>query len=171
MNERNAKIVILHNGVPKEVTVSEEVAQMLNKAYDESKCYGLGGSTAKKLKDFYKKQLAEFERLKADEANKGRSATMLFAEAFHIYSNEAPLLLMAMEWVEKQKGKEGFSSRQITLDNFLNEDVFEGRLPVQYNPYVLLVEDFAAWAGKSLVNAQLSVSFVRFVKFFYAVIK
>lgn len=171
MNKRNAKVVILQNGVPKEVTVSEEMAKMLNKAYDESKCYGLGGSTAKKLMDFYKKQLAEFERLKTDETNQGRSATLLFAEAFHIYSNEAPLLLMAMEWVETQKNNKEFSSRQITLDNFLDKNVFNGRLPVQYNPYVLLVEDFEAWAGKSLVNAQLNVSFVRFVKFFYAVIK
>ena len=162
-------VVIVKNGLPKEVNVTDEIAKMLENAYQQSRVYGLGGSTTRKLKDFFGLELAEFQRLVENDQAHGKA--FLFCEAFHIPSNESPLLVEALRWVEYHKDDEGFSSRTITLDTLLMEDVLGYRLPVEYNPYTLLVEDFEAWVGKRLVDAKLSVSFMRFLKFFYSLIK
>lgn len=168
-NNAKVTVTIVRNGVPKMVEVDSNLGEMLEKAYADSNVYGLGGSTARKLNDFFRKQIAEFKKLMEDEPERSKAAA--FAEAFLIYSNQSPLLLEALQWVEKHSADEGFTSRYISMDNFLSEDVLGWRLERSSEPYPQLVTDFSEWAGKTLIDANLGVSFVRFVKFFYTLIK
>ena len=151
------------------VEVDAKLGEMPEKAYADSNVYGLGGSTARKLNDFFRMQIAEFRQLMEEKLE--RSKAMAFAEAFRIYSNQSPLLLEALQWVEKHSADDGFSSRYISMDKFLSEDVLGWRLERGSEPYPQLVADFSEWAGKTLIDANLGVSFVRFVKFFYTLIK
>lgn len=165
---KRTKYIVVVNNVPKVVTVDAKMAEMLEKAYAESHVYGLGGNTERKLRDFFAKELLEFEQLV--EENPEESKSRLFANVFNIYSNESPLLWEALQWVEKHKDEEGFSSRQITKENILGE-VVGYRLNPTYDLYSQLVQDFESWSGKRLVDANLRVSFVRFLKWFYVLIK
>lgn len=161
--------ITIGKGVPKVIAVDEEMSIMLENAYATSNVYGLGGSTARKLKDYFAKELAEYEALVKE--NPERNKSLIFCEAFSIYSNESPLLVEALQWVEKSASKEGFSSRMISIDSFVTDNVLGWRLERSSEFYPQLVADFNAWAGKSLVEANLNVSFVRFCKFFYTLIK
>lgn len=168
-NADTLTVTIVKNGLPKEVTVTAELAEMLDMAYSSSNIYGLGGSTARKLKDFFGKELKEFEQLCNE--NENLSKAYLFCEAFRIYSNESPLLVEALQWVEEHKSDEGFSSRQITIDTLMEKESLGYRLDPTHASYGQLVADFDAWTGRRLIEANLRVSFVRFLKFFYALIK
>lgn len=167
--KENMTVTIVMNGLPKEVTVDAKLAEMLNCAYEQSKIYGLGGSTARKLKDFFAKNLDKFERLCKD--NENLSKAYLFCEAFGIYSNESPLLVEALQWVEEHKLDESFSSRMISIDVLMERENLGYRLDPAHDSYAQLVADFEAWTGRRLIEANLRVSFVRFLKFFYALIK
>lgn len=168
---KNARftVTIVKDGLAKEVTVPAELAEMLDNAYAQSNIYGLGGSTAKKLNDFFVKELTEFNEL--CQSHEGHSKATLFCQAFYIYSNEAPLLAEALRWVEEHKNDEGFTSRKITMDTLMEKESLGYRLDITRDYYAQLVADFESWTGRRLIEANLRVSFVRFLKWFYALIK
>lgn len=184
MKQKPNRITVVIDGVPKMVDrkllanavwcdgmEAERILEALVKAHERSEVYGLGGSTRKKLVDFFAPQLERFAQLRADSATAVPSKTMLFAEAFQISSNQSPILMSALEWVEKKSELQEFKGGNITLDSVLLDSYLNGLLKGPGDPYKLMVADFHAWAGDSLSKANLHVGFVRFLKFFYSLIK
>ena len=171
--KKRKKIIVTIDGVAKEVNLSEKLLEAVEIAHATSSVYGLGGSTRKKLDDFFASQLKLFEEIRNNPANSQRKQWVMFAEAFQIYSTESPVLLGALEWVENKAGQDGFTARMVNVDNILQDAYLNGRL-VHTNhddPYKDMVEDFQSWAGERLVKANLHVGFVRFIKYFYSLIK
>ena len=182
--KQKLKITVVIDGVPKVVdqkllanavrcgeTEANRIWEALVKAHERSEVYGLGGSTRKNLEGFFAPQLERFAQLQADSATAASSKTMLFAEAFQISSNQSPILMSALEWVEKKSELQDFKGGNITLDRVLLDSYLNGLLKGPGDPYKLMVADFHAWAGESLSKANLHVGFVRFLKFFYSLIK
>lgn len=165
------EITVMYNGVAKVVEVPDSVSQFVEKAYAESRVYGLGGNTTRKLKDMFATNLAEYERLVVEKAPDDFKA-ISFCQAFEIYSNESPLLVDALIWIEKRvKSQAKFSSRDISMENLLEKGVLGHRLNPTMDPYSQLVYDFGQWSRQMFVHANVNVGFVRFCKFFYSVIK
>ena len=170
---KRKKITVTIDGVAKVVNLSEKLREAVETAHANSGVYGLGGSTRKKLDDFFAPQLKLFEEIRANPENSQRKQWVMFAEAFKIYSNEAPILLGALEWVEMKVGLDDFTARMVNVDNILRDAYLNGRLQHTNHddPYKDMVEDFQSWAGDRLVKANLHVGFVRFIKYFYSLIK
>lgn len=165
------EITVMYNGVAKVVEVPDAVSQFVEKAYAESRVYGLGGNTTRKLRDMFATNLLEYENLVA-ESSPDEFKTLSFCQAFEIYSNESPLLVDALIWIERRvKSKAKFSSRDISIENLLEKGVLGHLINPTTDPYSQLAYDFSQWSRQMFVHANVNVGFVRFCKFFYSVIK
>ena len=60
---KRKKIIVTIDGVAKEVNLSEKLMEAVESAHANSGVYGLGGSTRKKLDDFFASQLKLFEEI------------------------------------------------------------------------------------------------------------
>lgn len=168
MSNDKMQVVVIKNGIAKEVKVSDRLAKELEEAYDRSKVVGISYDTYVAMAEMLALRVADYRQAKGELAEDVEMfrETVAFSRAFEIYSNESPMMLNMMFWIERQAGRKDFSSKDISAKTLRYAIERAGQ---EYS-YRLAAKDFKAWARELFHCQDLHVGFMKFLKFYYSVI-
>ena len=173
MKQSGIRIIVVKNGIPKEVKdLPMDIVRKLEEAYDREKVIGVSKETFLEMANILEWRLKlyyqKLDELESDLAgDRMYLKSIAFCQAFGIYSDE--LLQDALMWVDRSHSqkKEKFSSKNISCRELT--EVVRTR-SYMANPYIQASREFKAWARGIFERAGLRVGFVKFCKFYYAVI-
>lgn len=164
-------VVVVKNGVAKEVNVPKDIARMLEEAYENAKVVGISQSTYKAMAEMLAGKILLYKQILQEADDKEMFAKAIaFCRAFDIYSNESPMLIDIMLWVDRsvEEFGEKFTSRQVNSRNIMS--YLRGKAINGKATYGELNKDFKLWARSLFSSCDLKVGFVKFAKFYYSVV-
>ena len=164
---RDVKILVIRNGIAKEIQLSWEIVRLLEDAYENGKVVGISQKTYNGMVELLEDRLMEYHRLLEEKTDGGMYAkTVAFAQAFEIYSDESPMVFEVMCWINREvEMNKKFSCRSIncqSVTGFIKTDI-----NVTYRS---LMKDFKEWACCLFSSKGLHIGLVKFAKFFYSII-
>ena len=174
MQTNETVVVVIRNGIAKEVHLPYEIVRVLEEAYEQEKVVGISSATYNAMAEMLACKLMAYHRILAEgtdgAADDIYAKAVAFAQAFEIYSDESPMLFEIMCWIDREvKGNSAFSSRDINCRTI--NRLLRGHWDDDENiTYKSALKDFKVWARCMFSHAELKVGFVKFAKFYYSVV-
>ena len=169
-NVQTKRLFMEVNGIVKELDMtrlSAAVVDALEKEYAKSKVVGISRKLYNYMTEYLADQTADY-LLAINEANSEAAKAKIFASRFGVKCNESPCLLASLCWVETMVDIDPeFSSKDISIRSVRN---YLSQL-LGHCSYGRMSKEFKEWDENPFKYTDMMVGFVRFLKYFYSLIK
>lgn len=171
MQKDNTIVVVIRNGIAKELHLPIDIVKILEEAYEKERVVGISQDTYNAMAEMMSYKLMTYHRILSEtEEHEMFDKAIAFAQAFDIYSDESPLLFEIMCWINREvEGNQTFSSRDINCKT-INRLLKSHRDEDTSITYRSAMKDFKSWARCLFSSCDLHVGFVKFAKFYYSVV-